>query len=136
MHIVDLADDAAARAFVEEEPHHRMGLYAEHAVWRFTNLLGRTMWDFPGASDDPKFLVLAQERSTEPVPLDDLAPEWRNALVVYGALGTVGGEPAGLALAVQVPTRDALDVLLAEPSMRLLAHPQVEIHDWEFGGRR
>jgi hypothetical protein len=34
--------------FVAEEPYHRAGLFEEHVVWRFTNLLGRTMWEFGG----------------------------------------------------------------------------------------
>jgi uncharacterized protein YciI len=136
MHIVDLQDEAAAHAFFEEEPRHRLGLYADHAVWRFTNLLGRTMWEFPRVSDDPKFLVIAQGDSVTPGSFDDLAEPCRDALVVYGALGTAGGEPAGMALAVQAPTREAVDGLLAEPSLQLQDHDRVEIHDWEFGGRR
>jgi uncharacterized protein YciI len=135
MHVVDLPDEAAARAFVEEEPQHRLGLYAEHSTWRFTNLLGRTMWEFAGASDDPKFLVMA-EGPVAPVPVEELAEEWRRALVLYGALHTTGGTPAGAALAVQVPSRDALDQLLTEPRMGFDRYAPVETYDWEFGGRR
>jgi uncharacterized protein len=137
MHIVDLADTDAARAFVEDEPQHQLGLYAEHSIWRFGNLLGRTMWDFPQPTDDPKFLVLAHRspRSRAPVAVDELAPQWREVLVVYGALSTVEGEPDGLVVAVQVESRDELDTLLTEPSAGLAEH-RLEVHDWEFGGRR
>jgi uncharacterized protein YciI len=137
MHIVDLLDAEAARAFVMEEPYQQTGLFAEHSVWRFTNLLGRTMWEFPGATDDPKFLLLAESptRGT-PVPVGDLTEMWRDALVVYGTLSTLEGEPFGLAIAVQVSSRDALAAFLVEPSMRLSDSPAVEVHDWEFGGRR
>jgi hypothetical protein len=55
---------------------------------------------------------------------------------VDGALGTDGGEPDGMALAVQAPNREAVDRLLAEPSLQLQDHDRVEIHDGEFGGRR
>lgn len=139
MHIVDLPDADAARAFVENEPYERNGLFARHSTWRFTNLLGRTMWEFPGATEEePRFVVLAQGPGTSrgPAPVGDLGPAWRDRLVVYGALGTLDGRPAGVAVAVQVPSRDALEVLIADPSMRLSDHAELEVHDWEFGGRR
>lgn len=136
LHIVDLADDAAAQAFVEQEPNEQLGLYAGHSVWRFTNLLGRTMWEFPNASDDPKFLVLVEDETPPPVPVDQLSPAWRDALVVYGALSTVTGEPAGFAAAIQVPTRNDRDRLLTDPTMRLRECRRVQVEDWEFGGRR
>jgi hypothetical protein len=39
--------------------------------------------------------------------------------------------PAGVALALQAPTRDAVDALLG-----LDQHLDVRVLDWEFGGRR
>jgi hypothetical protein len=30
------------------EEHWTYSLYEEHSVWRFENLLGRTMWEFSG----------------------------------------------------------------------------------------
>ncbi len=135
LHIVDLPDADAARAFVENEPYQQTGLFAQHSIRRFRNLLGSTMWEFPrAAADEPRFLVLAPEAS--PVPPEDLAPDLRDALVVYGALDTTDGEPAGVVLAVQVPSRDVLDAVLAEPSLGLSGQGDVEVHDWEFGGRR
>ena len=58
MHILDLPSAAAAREFVDREPYNRAGLFAHHVIRRFRNLLGRTMWEFPGGSDDPRFLVI------------------------------------------------------------------------------
>lgn len=138
LHIVDLPTTEAAHAFVQNEPYQQAGLFAHHAVSRFTNLLGRTMWEWAGSADGPKFLILAHASTYDrgPVAVDDLAPAWHDVLVVYGALRTLDGEPAGLALAVEVPSREALDVLLTEPSMGLSAYRDVEVHDWEFGGRR
>ena len=58
-------------------------------------------------------------------------------MILYGALTTLdGGEPVGLALALQAPDREAVDALMAASETRLGALSEVEIHDWEFGGRR
>ena len=48
LHIVDLPSAEAAREFVEREPYNRAGLFEQHIIRRFKNLLGRTMWEFPG----------------------------------------------------------------------------------------
>ena len=57
LHVVGLPSVDAVHEFVAREPNNRAGVYAEHSVWRFENLLGRTMWEFPGASDEPKFML-------------------------------------------------------------------------------
>jgi uncharacterized protein len=113
VHILDLPSADAARDFVEREPYNRAGLFEHHTIRRFKNLLGRTMWEAPEASDDPRFLVIA-ERATAPLP-----PE---RLIIHGELLA----PAGVVLALQAPTREAVARLLSGG----------EIHDWEFGGRR
>jgi hypothetical protein len=48
LHVLGLPSVAAAAEFVEQEPNNRAGVYAEHGLWVFENLLGRTMWDFAG----------------------------------------------------------------------------------------
>jgi uncharacterized protein len=53
MHIVDLPSAEAAREFAEREPYHRAGLFEDDMIRRFTNLLGRTMWESAGGSLDP-----------------------------------------------------------------------------------
>lgn len=133
MHIVDLPGPAAAREFVEHEPYNQAGAYERHFMWRFTNLLGRTMWQFDGASDEPRFFVLAHDAGRA-VPVAELPARPRDRLIMYGELrGLDDDERAGLALAVQAATREALDALLADPKLQL---GDVEIHDWVFGGRR
>jgi uncharacterized protein YciI len=134
MHVVQRPGDEAVSEFVQREPYQLAGLYAEHAVWRFTNLLGRTMWEFAGPPDEPRFLVLAVG-GAGPAPLDGLPAELRDRLVLYGELDPLDDGDPGVALAVQAPDRAALDVLLAAPGAGLTGH-RLEVHDWEFGGRR
>ncbi len=142
LHVVDLPGPNAAREFVAREPYNRAGLFEEHFIWRFTNFLGRTMWQFAGATDEPRFLVLAQAaddlpNGPRPVPLADLPRELCERLIVYGELRNLDiEEPAGVALAVQVPTREALDSLFGDRRAGLVDFGEVRIHDWEFGGRR
>ena len=68
------------------------------------------------------------------MPVGDLPPAYRDALVVYGALATLDGDPAGVAMALQVPSRR--DTGMADPALGLSGREHVEVHDWEFGGRR
>ena len=51
VHIVDLPDPAAARAFAFDEPNYQAGVYRDVLLRRWRNTLGRTMWDFPGGRD-------------------------------------------------------------------------------------
>ena len=55
VHILGLPDPAAARAFAFDEPGYQAGVYRDVLLRRWRNLLGRTMWDFPGgrAGGDP-----------------------------------------------------------------------------------
>jgi hypothetical protein len=134
----------AVHEFVAREPNNRAGLYAEHSVWRFENLLGRTMWEFPGASDEPKFMIIARSDGGSetaarrgPMPLESLAKEFREHLIVYGALGSLDDATlVGVAVAVQARGRQAVEALLKRGRAGLTAFPSIEIHDWEFGGRR
>jgi hypothetical protein len=111
LHIVDLPGVDAAHEFVEHEPYNRAGLFSAHTIRRFTNLLGRTMWEFPRESDDPLFFVLADELIAPPT----------EGLIVHGELSS------GIALAFQAPTRGVAEGLFER---------EIELHDWEFGGRR
>ncbi len=141
LHVVDLPGPKAVREFVAREPYNQAGLFEEHFIWRFANFLGRTMWQFAGAADEPRFLVLARAaddlpKDPRPVPLADLPRELRERLIVYGELRNLDKEePAGVAMAVQVPTREALDPLLGDGRAGLVDYGEVKIHDWEFGRR-
>ncbi|GAA3311300.1 YciI family protein [Nonomuraea dietziae] len=59
VHIVDLPDLAAARAFAFDEPNFQAGVYRDVMLRRWRNVLGRTMWDFPGGREGGnRYLVL------------------------------------------------------------------------------
>jgi uncharacterized protein len=131
LHIVDLPNAEAAHQFVEREPYNRAGLFERHLVRRFHNLLGRTMWEAPRGSDEPRFLVIAHAPA---VPLPDIAPE---RLIVHGELLTPDeGRQVGFALALQAPTRQPVEALLGSGPARPDEDLAVQVHDWEFGGRR
>jgi uncharacterized protein len=144
LHVLGLPNVAAARDFVAREPNNRAGVYAVHSIWRFENLLGRTMWEFSGAADDQRFLIIARSDHTltgqetrTPVPAELLSGELRARLILYGTLLTLDdGKPVGIALAVQAADKQAVDALLLEGRLELDGLPDVEIHPWEFGGRR
>ncbi len=142
LHVVGLPSVDAVHEFVAREPNNRAGVYAEHSVWRFENLLGRTMWEFPGAADEPKFLIIAHSHPETAArgpssSRESLSTELRKQLIVDGALRTLDDTALlGFALAVQARDRQAVDTLLDQGRAGLTAFPSIEIHDWEFGGRR
>ena len=144
LHIVGLPSVDAVHEFVAREPNNRAGLYGKHSVWRFENLLGRTMWEFPGAADEPRFLIIAHTHDSpeaaareRPVPWETLSTELRKQLIVYGALRALDDAALeGVALAVQARDRQAAELLLERGRAGLTVFPSIEIHKWEFGGRR
>jgi uncharacterized protein YciI len=136
LHVLALSGVDAAREFVALEPNNLAGVYGEHLVWRFENLLGRSMWEFPAQAAEPRFLLIGRSH-LQCVPAGALPADLLGRLILYGALTTLDdGEPAGVALALQAPDRDAVDALLEDERSGLGALSEVEIHDWEFGGRR
>jgi hypothetical protein len=116
MHVLDLPSVDDVQSFVADEPYQQAGLFASHDVWRFANLLGRTMWDHTGTPGGITYLVFTRDA---PVPLAD------DRLLMSGELHTLDGEPAGYVAAVDVGHRSDLDDLAG-----------ATIHDWERGGRR
>jgi hypothetical protein len=142
LHIVDLPGTEAAREFVEAEPYNRAGLFEQHLIRRFQDLLGRTMWEFPERPFDRRYLVIAHLRATagnhaRAVVQSEFLPLPDERLIVQGVLLMPDeAAPAGVALAVQVPTREAVDALLKGAQTEVDEHFDVEILDWEFGGRR
>ena len=144
LHVVGLPSVDAVHEFVAREPNNRAGVYAEHSVWRFENLLGRTMWEFPSAADGTKFLIIAHSPGGPetaargwPVPPERLSTGLGKQLIFYGALRTLDdAAPVGVALTVQAEDRQTVDTLLEQGRAGITAFPSIEIHDWEFGGRR
>jgi hypothetical protein len=58
-------------------------------------------------------------------------------LILYGALYTLDNDRlVGVAVAVQAPNRELLDALLEGGWPGFAFVPEVEVHNWEFGGRR
>jgi uncharacterized protein len=141
LHVLALPSVTAVTEFVEREPNNRAGVYAEHRIWAFDNLLGRTMWDFADEADEPRFLVIAHSSPTpvsaRPVRPAALGTELRERLIVYGTLAEPeSGEVNGVAVALQAPGKDAVEELLRDGAVSLDAFSRVEVRDWEFGGRR
>ncbi|SNR60072.1 YciI family protein [Actinomadura mexicana] len=129
VHIVDLPDPAAARAFAFDEPNYQAGAYRDVMVRRWRNALGRSMWDFPGGrTGGDRFLVLGLgegEAADLQVPADD-------DLIAYGPLLSDDGE-AWLGTAALLRARDAGAARAVLTQDRYAA---VEVHHWQFGGRR
>jgi uncharacterized protein YciI len=142
LHIVDLPSADAAREFVEREPYNRAGLFHDHVIRRFENVLGRTMWDFALEPVEPRFLVIARllaatGEQAAVAPRADFTTVPRERLIVYGDLLTPKeAAPAGVVLALQAPTREAIGAILRDGFADRKKCFDIEIHDWEFGGRR
>jgi uncharacterized protein len=129
VHIVDLPDPAAARAFAFDEPNYQFGVYRDVLLRRWRNVLGRNMWEFPGGgSSGGCHLVLGLGAGTA----EDPVPAEREALIAYGPLlSDDGAEWLGTATLVQAPNPAAARSVLTPGR-----YAEIEVHNWEFGGRR
>ncbi|MGW2239908.1 YciI family protein [Streptomyces sp. NPDC001286] len=130
VHIVDLPDAPAARAFAFDEPNQQAGVYRDVLLRRWRNLLGRTMWEFPGGrSGGNRYLVIGLGAG-EAVDLEP--PSDRDELVAYGPLLSDDGQAwLGTAALVRAP-----DPETARAVLTVDRYADVEVHEWEFGGRR
>lgn len=129
VHIVDLPDSAAARAFAFDEPNYQAGVYRDVLVRRWSNTLGRTMWDFPGGrTGGDRYLVLGLG---EGQAVDLAVPPDPDELVAYGPLLSDDGDAwLGTAALLRASSRDAARAILTVDR-----YADVEVHDWRFGGR-
>jgi len=129
VHVVELPDAGAARAFAFDEPNYQAGVYRDVLIRRWRNQLGRTMWEFPGGrSGGARFLVLGLGEG----PAVDERPPEDDGLIAYGPLLSDDGAAwLGTALLVQAGGTDAARALLT-----VERYAAVEVHHWEFGGRR
>jgi uncharacterized protein len=119
VHVVDVADPAAARRFAHEDPYYRAGVFADVLVRRWHNDVGRTMWQFERElGDEQRFLVLGDGDGTDPAD--------PGVIVAGPLLSDDGTRRLGSMALVQRPSLDAV----------LRAYPGAEVHNWEFGGRR
>ena len=127
VHIVDLPDPAAARAFAFDEPNYQAGVYRDVLLRRWRNTLGRTMWDFPGGRNEGnRYLVLGLGAGQAA----DLA-SGRDELIAYGPLLSDNGAIwLGTAVLVRASNRDQAGATL-DPNR----YADIEVHNWAFGGR-
>ncbi|MFB6507141.1 MULTISPECIES: YciI family protein [unclassified Streptomyces] len=106
VHIVALPDPAAARAFAFDEPNYQAGAYRDVLLRRWHNVLGRTMWDFPGdRSSGSQYLVLGLGEG----PAADLTPPPdQDELIAYGPLLSDDNDTwLGTAALLRAPDPDA-----------------------------
>lgn len=148
VHLVDLPDADAARVFAFEEPNYRAGVYEEVLIRRWRNELGRTMWDYPGGREGgPRFLILGHGKPGMTAAHDELRDDQRRYLDAGGfsdrliacgpLLSDDGSAWAGTALLAELPDHAAADALLAgSPSAQAGLYDGIEVHLWQFGGRR
>ncbi|MEU7837843.1 YciI family protein [Nonomuraea sp. NPDC049129] len=129
VHILDLPDSAAARAFAFDEPNYQAGVYRDVLVRRWRNLLGRTMWDFPGGrTGGSKYLVLGLGSGQA---ADLTVPPGRDELIAYGPLLADDGTTwLGTAALLRAPDQDAARAILTPDR-----YADIEVHDYDFGGR-
>ncbi|MER6978507.1 YciI family protein [Streptomyces carpinensis] len=130
VHIVDLPDPAAARAFAFDEPNYQAGAYRDVMVRRWRNTLGRTMWDFPGGrTGGNRYLVLGL--GSGHAPADLALPRERDGLIAYGPLLSDDGTTwLGTAVLIRASDPDTARAVLT-PNR----YAGIEVHNWQFGGR-
>ncbi|MEU9451413.1 YciI family protein [Streptomyces sp. NPDC048277] len=134
VHIVDLPGPDAARAFAFDEPGHQAGAYRDVLLRRWRNLLGRTMWEFPGGRvGGDRYLVLGlgpDRRTVGDLGLPSGAD--RDDLIAFGPLlSDDAASWVGTAALVRASDPDRARAVLASAR-----YADVEVHRWEFGGRR
>src|SRR4051812_32687451 len=129
VHIVSLPDAAAARAFAFDEPNYQAGVYRDVLLRRWRNVLGRTMWDFPGGrTGGNRYLVLGLGAG----PAAELVPRaGRDGLIAYGPLLSDDGTAwLGTAALLRAPDPGTARAVLTPDR-----YAGIEVHNWQLGGR-
>jgi uncharacterized protein YciI len=129
VHIVDLPDPRAARSFAFDEPGYQAGVYREVLLRRWRNVLGRTMWDFPGGpAGGNRYLVLGFGSGDA---ADLVVAPGNDELIAYGPMHS-DDEAAwlGTAALVRAPDPDTARTVLTPER-----YDAIEVHSWRFGGR-
>jgi hypothetical protein len=129
VHLLDLPDPAAARAFAFDEPNYQAGVYRDVLLRRWRNTLGRTMWEFAGGrKGGNRYLVLGLGTG-QAADLD--VPPDSDELIAYGPLlADTGTTWLGTAALVRAP-----DPATARAVLIAGRYAHIEVHDWQFGGR-
>ena len=148
MHSVDLPDSEAVRVFAYEEPRYKAGVFDDVLVSRWRNDLGRTMWEFKGDPEhNQRFLIIGRGKPGMNDASNGLrearqnyfsASGYAQCLITSGPLlSDDGTQWTGSALMVELPDRTAVDAMLADdPWVQAALYDRLDIHRWEFGGRR
>ncbi|AQS72420.1 YciI family protein [Streptomyces pactum] len=129
VHILDLPDPAAARDFAFGEPGYQAGVYRDVLLRRWRNTLGRTMWDFHGGrSGGSRYLVLGLGAGRA---ADLAVPPDQDELIAYGPLLSDDGATwLGTAVLMRAPDPETARAVLTADR-----YADIEVHDWQFGGR-
>jgi len=133
VHILDLPDPAAARAFAFDEPNYQAGAYRDVLLRRWRNTLRRTMWDFPGGraggrAGGHRYLVLGLGTGQA---ADLAVPPGQDELIAYGPLLSDDGTTwLGTAALIRAPDPDTARAILTPDQ-----YADIEVHSWQFGGR-
>lgn len=131
VHILTLPDAAAARTFAFEEPGWQAGAYRDVMLRRWRNDLGRTMWEYSGGRPDEDGYVVIGLGMNAPVA-EAPGPKNPDELIAYGPLLSDDGETwLGTVAMLRAPNRDAAHAVLDAQR-----YAEIEVHSWEFGGRR
>ncbi|MEH0424010.1 YciI family protein [Streptomyces sp. B21-083] len=130
VHILDLPDTAAARAFAFDEPGYQAGVYRDVLLRRWRNTLGRTMWKFPGGpTDGNRYLVIGLGTGEA---ADVALPPDSDDLIAYGPLLSDDGDTwLGTAALLRAPDPTMARAVLSTPDR----YADIEVHNWQFGGR-
>ena len=129
VHIVDLPDPAAARAFAFDEPNYQAGVYRDVLLRRWRNMLGRTMWDFSGGRTAGNLYLVLGLGSGRAADL--AVPPERDELIAYGPLLSDNDATwLGTAVLIRAPEPDAACAILTADR-----YADIEVHSWQFGGR-
>ena len=129
VHIVDVPDSDAARAFAFDEPGYQAGVYRDVLLRRWRNALGRTMWDFPGGrADGNRYLVLGLSTGQA---TDLTVQAGRDDRIASGPLLSDNAATwLGTAALVQAPDTNTARAILTPDR-----YADIEVHNWQFGGR-
>jgi uncharacterized protein YciI len=129
VHILELPDPAAARAFAFEEPNYQAGVYRDVLLRRWRNMLGRTMWETLGTRTEANQYLLI---GLGPEPAATLAaPSNQDELIAYGPLLSDDGTSwLGTAALLRVT-----DPATARAFLTSHNYAHLEVHSWQPGGR-
>jgi hypothetical protein len=129
VHIVDLPEPIAARAFAFDEPNYQAGVYRDVLLRRWRNTLGLTMWEFPGGREGGNRYLVLGLGSELPAQPDE--PPNRGEMIAYGPLLSDDGITwLGTAALVRAPDHHAARTILTPDR-----YAAIEVHAWQFGGR-